>query len=79
MGMCGVPLVTSNVGAYYDRPSGAWGESTNTDWHGAIERSANLDGMKAALYWRDEGFTLKNCMSMWSTTVRALGVADVIR
>lgn len=79
MGMCGLPLVTTNVGVYHNRPSGSWGEQTKTDWHGAIERCAKMDGAKAALYWREEGFGLANCMSMWNTTVRALGVADVVR
>ena len=77
MGMCGLPLVATPVGVYHERPMGAWGMQSDGDWHSCIALAARLERKAAAAYWRDEGFGLANCMSMWKTTIKSLEAAHV--
>jgi Glycosyltransferase len=79
MGLCGLPLVTTNVGVYHARPAGAWGEVVDRDWHSVIDDVAGLPRGEVSRYWLDEGFGLDNCMSMWRTTVQSLEVEHVGR
>ena len=76
-GMCGLPLVTTNVGAYYNRAPGVWGRVTSGDWHRDIEDVTKGDYAHPAFYWRDEGFGLSKCMDAWIETVRSLEVQHV--
>lgn len=77
MGMCGLPLVTTPVGAYYERPWGAWGFDSDGDWHGDIERAVRIAGSGPALYWRRNGFTLTECLDAWNTAVRTIEALHV--
>lgn len=77
MGMCGLPLVTTNVGAYYDREPGAWGRVTSGDWFADIEEAAKLPQDEAAAYWRDEGFGVEECMNAWKALIASVVPARV--
>lgn len=77
MGMCGVPLVTTEVGAYYRRPHGAWGRTTGGEWHEEIEFASKMDRGGASRYWNDAGFGLSECMEKWRNEVANLEVAHV--
>lgn len=72
MGMCGLPLVTTNVGAYYDRDAGAWGSVTAGNWHDEIEAAAKLPQEEAAAYWRAEGFGVEECMAAWKSLIASV-------
>ncbi len=69
MGLCGLPLVATNVGIYHNRPAGAWGQVTNGNWHAEINAAAALDKDAVAAYWRNEGLTLEGCMDSWRKLV----------
>jgi len=77
MGLCGLPLVTTNVGAYHERIQGAWGKRHGADWHHDIELVASLPREGAANYWTVCGFGLDKCMEEWRETVRSLEASYV--
>ena len=79
MGMCGLPLVTTNVGVYYDRVAGSWGQVTQGYWPKEIERVSKLSGSSAANYWRSHGFGLSRCIEAWANTVATLEDSHVVR
>jgi glycosyltransferase involved in cell wall biosynthesis len=79
MGMCGLPLVTTGVGAYYEREPGPWGRVTSGDWIGDIEAASSLGRDEVARYWRSEGFGLEVCMEAWRNNVAMMETADVFR
>lgn len=69
MGACGIPIVASNVGVYYNRETGDWGCRYN-DPISAIEwmlMEKNLDPRK---YWLGEGLDLKSCKNKWEKVIR---------
>lgn len=77
MGMCGLPLVTTNVGAYYGREPGAWGRITSGNWLSDIEEAAKLPQDAAAAYWREEGFGVEECMDAWKALIASVVPARV--
>lgn len=79
MGMCGLPLVTTNVGAYYEREAGWWGQRTTGNWASDIDRIAGLDRDAVRAYWQGEGFGLDACLDSWRELVKMIGVGDVLR
>ncbi len=79
MGMCGLPLVTTNVGVYYNRNAGPWGRVTSGNWHEEIEAASNLDRDEASRYWRMEGLGLASCMVSWRALVEEVVGAHVQR
>jgi glycosyltransferase involved in cell wall biosynthesis len=78
-GMCGVPLVTTNVGVYYGREKGWWGKVVERDWHLDIEVVSVSLRSRVAEYWRKEGFGLARCMDSWRGLVNDLEVEHVGR
>lgn len=76
-GMCGLPLVTTNVGAYYNRISGLWGQRSSGDWLRDMERAATLPRDEVSNYWRVCGFGLAGCVNAWNDTVKALEAVHV--
>lgn len=78
-GMCGVPLVTTNVGAYYGRLQGAWGQVSKGDWRREIELMSTLPRDGVSAYWGACGFGIKKCISEWSEAVRCLEPSHVLR
>lgn len=79
MGLCGLPLVTTEVGSYYGREPGPWGKVINGDWQEEIEAVADLPRDGAVSYWTEQGFGLERCMDAWREAVESLEVADVVR
>ncbi len=79
MGMCGLPLVTTDVGVYHGRETGDWGTRVQRDWHSDIEAAASLDREAVRKYWIEEGFGLDACMSAWRGLVASLEPAHVVR
>lgn len=77
MGMCGLPLVTTNVGAYYDREPGNWGMVSQGKWLSEVECLSKMDYAHPASYWRDAGFGLSKCMAEWQEVVHEIGVQHV--
>jgi len=75
MGMCGLPLVTTEVGAYYSRPIGPWGQVSNGHWHDEIEMASKLNRAHAALYWRKAGFGLPECIDKWRDAIAMMEFA----
>ena len=78
MGMCGLPLLTTNVGAYWNRESGPWGMSVEDfellkalpAWMKvAVECDLAQRRAEARSYWINEGFTQKACRDRWAAVL----------
>jgi glycosyltransferase involved in cell wall biosynthesis len=76
-GLCGLPVVATNVGVYYGREAGAWGRIHGSDWHAEIESVANMDRGAASRYWTAHGFTLPRCLMAWRSAIYNL-VGDFV-
>jgi glycosyltransferase involved in cell wall biosynthesis len=76
-GMCGLPLVTTNVGIYYGRVQGSWGTRTNGNWSRDIELVSRLPREGVSAYWNVCGLGLSSCLSSWTETIRSLEAAYV--
>lgn len=63
MGACGLPIVTSNVGAYYNREKGDWG-CRYTNPIEDIKRLISLQ-LNPRKYWLEHGFDLESCKRSW--------------
>ncbi len=72
MGLCGLPLVTTDVGVYHGREAGAWGCRVSSEWHLDIEIASLLDRDEVRWYWIENGFGLEACMSSWRNLVTTL-------
>lgn len=70
MGACGLPMVTTNVGVYYNREPGDWG-CRYKDPIAAIEWALenNLD---SRTYWLNEGMSLDSCRQSWRLLINNL-------
>jgi glycosyltransferase involved in cell wall biosynthesis len=81
MGACGLPLLTTNVGIYYDREKSAWGEVAE-DFE-FVERLVKVErklhrhdvdwaGLRRQVrwYWEDHGFTQAACKIAWLDAIR---------
>lgn len=67
---CNVPIVATNVGIYYNRPAGDWGE-TSTDFEASLDRVFNGSYLPRE-YFLKEGYDKKNCMLRWQQLIREL-------
>lgn len=85
MGACGLPLVTTNVGAYYGRVSGRWGIGVDI-WNESQQvdviakhlssrlltlSAASWDGPRKETrnYWLAQGFDRASCEKAWRAVV----------
>lgn len=67
---CGLPLVTTNVGIYYNRESGKWGINS-TDFKESIkEVFANRNYFEPREYFLSAGYDKKDCMRKWNELVQ---------
>lgn len=76
MGACGIGLVTTNVGAYYNRDGGIWGAKPVNLNGCEIERLASLlsprkrwPADKIRDYWLTQGFDRASCEKAWREVV----------
>jgi glycosyltransferase involved in cell wall biosynthesis len=74
---CGLPLVTSNVGIYYNKPSGEWGRNTNSfnyqDFIREIEYVKNhRDEFNPRKEFLDMGLSTESCKSQWINLINQL-------
>lgn len=75
MGACGLPMVASNVGIYYDRPAGAWGRNVThrervAEWVAALETHAPRQEVRD--YWLREGLDRETCIRRWRAAVDSI-------
>ena len=78
MGACGLPLLTTNVGAYWNRDSGAWGGRlacldpgyVGKQIHGLMERKAGRDTVRQ--YWLQQGFDRGTVEEKWWDIVKEI-------
>ena len=65
---CNLPLLTTNVGAYYNRPDGDWGKVCHSLDH-FLENIRytlnNLEKFSSREYFLNQGFDKKDCMAKW--------------
>lgn len=74
---CNLPLVTSNVGIYYNLPSGEWGRNVGTlnsdDFIREITYvKANLSEFKPRQKFLEMGLDTKTCKERWVNLVESL-------
>lgn len=69
IGACGKPIVTTNVGAYWNRDPGVWGNVSDGDFVSDIKRLLTNDNNPSVIrhYWR--GFDLEHCRNAWVALV----------
>lgn len=62
---CNLPLLTTNVGAYYNRDDGLWGKVVK-NWTFDIKYMFdNLNNFKPREYFINEGFDRDSCFHQW--------------
>lgn len=65
MGACGLPIVTTNVGSYYNREAGDWG-CVYKDPLSAIYHMLSLElNNEPREYWLQKGFDKERCKNGW--------------
>ena len=64
---CGLPLVTTNVGAYFGLNDGPWGVKVmNGDFLEAVGRvMGNIDSFSSRNFFLDAGYDKKSCRESW--------------
>jgi len=69
---CNIPLLTTNVGAYYNLPDGEWGKHITDDICGDINYILNnLDTYNSRKYFLDKGMDKESCKNAWINLVGA--------
>ena len=71
-GACNIPVVTSNIGAYYNRPSGEWGHvfSSSTELALLIETVfKNYKDYAPRDYFLNSGFSKNSCKYSWKVII----------
>ena len=72
-GFCNVPIICSNVGIYYNRKDGGWGDHANEDYVGAITIMLNnLDKYNPREYWLSQGVDKESCKVSWQKLVKEI-------
>lgn len=65
-GACGLPIVATNVGIYWNRQPASWGMRYEHDACYAVEYTLRCaDVMQPRLYWQNQGMTKPQCMARW--------------
>lgn len=72
MGSCGLPLVTTNVGIYYNKPTGYWGTVVESDkpsdWISALKDQFGKNPQIVSKEWAD--FSMEACMKSWKEAIK---------
>lgn len=74
MGMCGVPLLTTNVGAYFNREPGVWGRQFVPERSPVEDLALAMSNPRPTPqnvreYWLERGFDTASCMKAWKEAV----------
>lgn len=74
---CGLPLVTSNVGIYYNKPNGKWGRNTNSfDYKDFIREIEYVKNNKTEFDPREDflqmGLSTESCKKKWLELINSL-------
>jgi glycosyltransferase involved in cell wall biosynthesis len=74
---CGLPLVTSNVGIYYNKPSGSWGRNTYSfDYKDFIREIEYVKNNKLDFNPREEfldmGLSTESCKKSWLDLINTI-------
>lgn len=71
---CGLPILTTNVGTYFNIKDAEWGiKVKNDDFIGGIKFVLNnLDSFKPREYFLSSGFDKKDCMKKWNELILSL-------
>jgi glycosyltransferase involved in cell wall biosynthesis len=66
-GACGLPIITTNVGALYNTPSGEWGlKKSNNNYKECIDYIKNhKDEFSPRNYFIKLGLDKKSCINRW--------------
>jgi glycosyltransferase involved in cell wall biosynthesis len=71
---CNLPVVATNVGVYFDKPSGSWGRKIIND--NILEEIQyvfeNYHEFKPRQYFLDAGFDKQSCINKWKELVNSL-------
>lgn len=71
---CNIPILTTNVGTYFDLPDGEWGikVKNNNFKDGIYYILNNIDSFNPRKYFISNGFDKKDCMKRWKELVLSL-------
>jgi len=71
---CNLPILTTNVGTYFDIPDGEWGikVKNNNFKDGIYYILNNIDSFNPRKYFISNGFDKKDCMKKWKDLVLSL-------
>lgn len=71
-GACDLPILTTNIGALYNEPSGRWGlKVVGSDYVGGIEYiRSNLSSFSPRRYFLDNEFDKETCKNRWLDVVK---------
>lgn len=65
-GLCGLPIIATNVGIYYDREEGEWGKVVHDgNFKDAINDVFSRKYSNTRNYWIKEGLTTDTCKEKW--------------
>jgi glycosyltransferase involved in cell wall biosynthesis len=69
---CNIPLLTTNVGAYYNLPDGKWGKHISNDiLEDIIYILNNLDYYESREYFLNKGMDKESCKNSWINLINA--------
>lgn len=72
-GLCGLPIVTSNVGIYFNRTASEWGLNTDNEYISGINHiMTSLDKYNPREYWLNEKITKHDCSTKWRQIINDL-------
>ena len=71
---CNLPLVTTNVGVYYDLTNGKWGRKVlDGDFVSSIEYVfENYEGFEPRKFFLEKGYDKQSCINKWKALVDSL-------
>jgi len=65
-GLCNLPIVTSNVGIYYNKPNGEWGINVkDNNFKAGIDFVMRDNRFNPRKYWLEQGIDKKTCKEKW--------------
>jgi len=68
-GACDVPIITTNVGVYYNREDGPWGSVARSIEEFVSKIQAKRKGSPRE-YWLGEGYDRESCRKKWRKIIK---------